>query len=150
MEAGDREIDPHQEPPRIALSVSLLGSRDEFISPVDAIDMGNRPELMYFEIPGSGHREVLSLEGAGQDVERRRQLLKAAFTAEVDELARDRIRAEDIDDYTEALDIPVEVNPPSGFAEVRIGGLLYLTKGAVWLRPVYVNGRIVYLRVQRP
>lgn len=95
-------------PGQLAHTIYLLGSQDEFISPVDCIDLGVREEITYIEIPGSGHLDVLDIDSSDKFSRRRATLIRRAFCDRPSELAEVAIRADDIDDFIDALDRPVD------------------------------------------
>ncbi|MBU0499654.1 MAG: hypothetical protein KJ558_03535 [Gammaproteobacteria bacterium] len=122
-------------------TVLLLGSRDEYVSPADALDLGPSKDFTYLEVPGSSHIDVLDVaqgpEPAATDVSdagrrqrlqlRRAKLIVAALiqsTAQLKTIAMDR---DDIDDYIDELDRHV-VHGPSPFP-TRVDHVVIIVHG---------------------
>jgi hypothetical protein len=82
-----------QPPP---VTVQLLGTRDDIVSPTDNVDLATGSDFVYLEVPQSGHFDVIDM---GQDtpVQRaRRTRFQAALTASRDELARIEVSPDDV------------------------------------------------------
>lgn len=89
-------------------TVLLVGSKDEFVSPADAIDLGPRDSFSYIEVPASTHMEMLDVGSDTPAARNRAALLTLALTADPKELAAVAMKSEDIDDYIDELDRPIQ------------------------------------------
>jgi len=108
-------------------TVLLLGSRDEFVSPADALDLGLSSDFSYIEVPDSSHVDMIEVapgpEPTASDTSseahrqrariRRANLAVAALTQSPEELAKIAMNSDDIDDYIDDLDRPIVRSPTS-------------------------------------
>lgn len=103
---------------RLPHTVSLVGSRDEYISPADAMDLGPREDFTYIEVPFSNHLQILEVdpdtasspEAASQPsapARLRAGLIRRALTDDPEELADLAMSHDDIDDYIDEMDRPL-------------------------------------------
>lgn len=91
----------------LPFTVFILGSRDEFISPVDCTELGSRSEFIYFELPGSNHMDALKIYGNGDISKKRCICLLNVISKSFQELCADPdvVLPNDIDDYLDPMDI---------------------------------------------
>lgn len=91
----------------LPFTVFILGSRDEFISPVDCTELGPRSEFIYFELPGSNHMDALKIYESGDISKKRRICLLNVISKSFQELCVDPdvVLPNDIDDYLDPMDI---------------------------------------------
>jgi alpha-beta hydrolase superfamily lysophospholipase len=63
------------------LTIQLLGTRDDIVSPADNIDLATGDDFLYIEVPGSGHFDVVRTNSAGDALVRagRRDRLRRAL-----------------------------------------------------------------------
>jgi hypothetical protein len=97
-------------------TVLLLGSRDEYVSPADALDLGLSKEFSYIEVPDSSHVNMIDVvqdpKSKASDSSRkaRRQrveLIIAALTRSPEDLEKIAMNRDDVDDYIDDLDRPI-------------------------------------------
>lgn len=69
----------HAEDKRVgnALTVQLLGSIDDLVSPEDNVDLVTGREFVYLDVPQSGHENVVEMDATGAGVERREVFQRA-------------------------------------------------------------------------
>jgi pimeloyl-ACP methyl ester carboxylesterase len=60
-----------------ALTVQLLGSRDDMVAPEDNVDLVSGGDFHYLDVPYSGHADVIELDDPAAGPERRRLFLLA-------------------------------------------------------------------------
>lgn len=53
-----------QAPPRLALTVQMLGTIDDMVAPSDNIDLATGRDFIYLDVPYSGHANVIELDGS--------------------------------------------------------------------------------------
>lgn len=93
-------------------TVLLLGSKDEYVSPADATDLGPRADFSYIEVPESNHVALLHTEHAEREddpdraarARKRAELLRRALLDTPTDLADIAMRADDIDDWQDDMD----------------------------------------------
>jgi hypothetical protein len=89
-------------------TVLLLGSKDEFVSPADAMDLGPSDYCSYIEVPHSSHMSIFDVAGASEHPDGhaaiRAELICSALVKGPHDLAQIEMRAEDIDDYADPMD----------------------------------------------
>lgn len=96
-------------------TVLLLGSKDEYVSPADAIDLGPREGYTSIEVPESNHIALLHVQHAQSTddpdkqrrAEQRARLLLRALTESPAQLADLAMKHADIDDWLDEMDRPV-------------------------------------------
>lgn len=92
--------------------VYILGTKDEFISPADAVDVGPKPNFCFLELSGTNHLDMYTVSGpfddpkSGKMAEQRLAVLKRAVTASPEKLRKMSIDADHIDDYLDPMDRP--------------------------------------------
>ncbi len=62
-----------------ALTVQLLGTIDDLVSPEDNIDLISGRDFVYLEVPESGHRNVIEMDNGTPAGQKRRKALVQAF-----------------------------------------------------------------------
>lgn len=103
------------------LKILLLGSKDEYVSPADAIDLGIRKDFKYLEVPNSSHIDILDVGNRGDSPEpasrreqRRHQaqadrteLIQLALIGTPNQLSEHwcAIDPNDLDDYLNEMDL---------------------------------------------
>lgn len=60
-----------------AITVQLLGSIDDIVAPEDNIDLISGSDFYYFDVPHSGHKDVIRLDDGDAGVQRHNLFLKA-------------------------------------------------------------------------
>ena len=115
----NRVIDPEKSPLRVnglPSTVFLLGAKDEYISPSDCTELGPRIEFAFIELSGSTHMDALQITGNNEQNKERRLRLKAAISADFESLYKETwaVRANDIDDYLDPMDIADATAPLIG------------------------------------
>ena len=115
----NREIDPEKSPLRVnglPSTVFLLGAKDEYISPSDCTELGPRIEFAFIELSGSTHMDALQITGNNAQNKERRLRLKAAISSDFESLYKETwaVRANDIDDYLDPMDIADATAPLIG------------------------------------
>lgn len=103
---------------KIAESIYLLGTQDEFMSPADCVDLGIRPGILYIEIPGSSHFEVLNISAHTPEAKTRARILDQAINAPFVALEKLAIGVGDIDDYLDELDRPIDFRQLSKYKNI--------------------------------
>lgn len=102
-------------------TVLLLGSRDEYVSPADALDLGLRNDCTYIEVPASSHTDILDVDAdtvlatnaKRRDASRcairaeRAERIVRALTQAPERLAEIAMNPDDLDDYLDEMDRPV-------------------------------------------
>ncbi len=78
------------------LTVQLLGTRDDLVSPVDNIDLATGSRFVYLEVPNSGHFDVIHMGAATSEAAVRRALFQHALTGEPDELRASGIAEQEL------------------------------------------------------
>ncbi|MBV9674140.1 MAG: alpha/beta hydrolase, partial [Verrucomicrobia bacterium] len=69
-----------------ALTIQLLGSRDDVIAPDDDVDLISGRDFIYLDVPNTGHTDIIFVDKALTGQQDRSQILCEAFTADVDRL----------------------------------------------------------------
>ena len=94
--------------PELPHTVLLLGSKDEFVSPADAMDLGPSEYCSYIEVPESSHMSIFDVAGASHDPTGqagvRAEFIRRALLDDPGELDDIRMRPDDIDDYADPMD----------------------------------------------
>ncbi len=104
--------------PRLPHTVLLLGSKDEFVSPADAMDLGPSKYCSYVEVPDSSHMSIFDVAGASTDsapdpnltkeeigrARKRAEYIHRALLDGPEALDDIRMRPDDIDDYADPMD----------------------------------------------
>jgi alpha-beta hydrolase superfamily lysophospholipase len=109
FEARDRRL-PH--------TFLLLGSKDEYVSPADALDLGLRTDFSYIEVPDSSHVSILdvaacatSASGTADPSPKPQQLraerIARALVEQPEQLRDVSMNPDDIDDYLDEMDRPL-------------------------------------------
>lgn len=62
------------------LTVQLLGTRDDIVSPADNVDLATGERFVYIEVPQSGHFDVVNMGGGTAVALERRTLFQNALT----------------------------------------------------------------------
>ncbi len=98
------------------MTVHVLGSRDEFISPLDCLDAIPKAEHLFVELPNTCHVEMLDANSTGSTTEagRRGKILAQVFrAADANELRSanpdELVGWDDINDYYDELDRPPNI-----------------------------------------
>ncbi|WP_172332725.1 hypothetical protein [Mangrovicoccus sp. HB161399] len=89
--------------------INILGSRDEFVSPADCIELAPRARTIYLEVPSTNHLEMLRFEGYGAQGDLRREIIKEALVSPFEILSgmeKYRVELDDLSDYFDELDRP--------------------------------------------
>lgn len=89
--------------------VTVLGARDELVSPVDCLEFSPHESNVFLEIPATNHMQMIHVEGDDPETATRRQVLAAAFGAPVQELRKMDsyvVQTDDLNDYFDELDRP--------------------------------------------
>lgn len=98
------------------LTIQLLGTRDDIVSPVDNIDLATGSRFVYLEVPESGHFDVIHMAGDTLVGRRRRETFQHALTDPADDL-----RARGITEQELLQLLPVGADP-SGELALRATG----------------------------
>jgi hypothetical protein len=124
------------------LTVQLLGTRDDLVSPADNVDLATGGDFLYLEIPGSGHADAVELgehtkewrtlpyrllhaivigpPAPAEVQETRRKVFRLALEAPLDELQAAAVRPADVDDLLQLTTDDFDVEPKAkAFPEVR-------------------------------
>ena len=95
----------HAPPSRLArmpLTVQLLGTRDDLVSPSDNIDLATGGDFVYLDVPHSGHLDVIDMDPSSEAGLARRRVFLFALTAS-EASVRDRaVRPGDVDDLVQS------------------------------------------------
>ncbi len=67
-----------------AVTVQLLGTIDDLVSPDDNIDLVSGKDFVYLEVPESGHRSVINMDDSSTGKERQ-AVLEKAFQPNIDD-----------------------------------------------------------------
>lgn len=78
-----------------ALTVQLLGSRDDMVAPEDNVDLVSGGDFQYLDVPFSGHADVVDFDDARHGEGRRRVFL-LALAAPAEELAGAAVLPSDV------------------------------------------------------
>jgi pimeloyl-ACP methyl ester carboxylesterase len=78
-----------------ALTIQLLGSVDDMVSPEDNIDLVAGSDFFYLDVPHSGHANVIQMDDTPAG-EARAALFRRALVGSEDELERARVRPADL------------------------------------------------------
>lgn len=70
-----------------ALTIQLLGSRDDMVAPEDNVDLVSGGDFFYLDVPYSGHGDIIELDDPTHGRERREAFLEA-LTASREDLER--------------------------------------------------------------
>jgi pimeloyl-ACP methyl ester carboxylesterase len=122
--------------------VLLLGSKDEYVSPADALDLGIRKDFSYLEVPESSHIDILDV-GNGDDsaeraCQRRRQaqakraeLIQLALTGTPDQLSKSQsaIHTDDLDDYLDEMDLQMKQTQAASGPEQPVKQIVLVIHG---------------------
>lgn len=116
-------------------TVLLLGSKDEYVSPADAVDLGPRDGYTYIEVPESNHIALLHVQHARSTddadkqrrAEQRAGLLLRALTQSPAQLADVAMKHADIDDWLDDMDRPVL--PPDRAPEDPVDHVVFIVHG---------------------
>ncbi len=68
------------------LTVQLLGTRDDIVSPVDSIDLATGSRFVYLEVPESGHFDVVDVAADTRAGAKRRETFQRALIGDPDDL----------------------------------------------------------------
>lgn len=68
------------------VTVQLLGTRDDIVSPADNIDLATGGRFLYLEVPSSGHFDLVAMSTRSEEGQARRQVFQAALTRSPDVL----------------------------------------------------------------
>jgi pimeloyl-ACP methyl ester carboxylesterase len=124
-------------------TVLLLGSKDEYISPADALDLGIRKDYSYIEVPASNHTNILDVgrpagpeapgsrgvQGQTPEQAERTKLIKLALTAKPEELCVHAMQPDDLDDYLDEMDRPVESPEAELLSEHDVSRVVFVIHG---------------------
>ena len=86
--------------------ISILGSLDQFVSPVDCIERTINNKFIFMEAPASDHASILEIETGDVDNEKRKTIFQQALTLSEEKLRLSEysIHPDDINDYIDSLD----------------------------------------------
>ena len=117
QERADRAGDAQELP----AFVYLLGSKDEFVSPADAMDYGPLATSVYLEVPDSTHVQLVTLEPSGPITTVRQDIIRSALLDSTRQLRHREyvVHREDVDDYVDELDRPEPPTTAREFVEVE-------------------------------
>jgi hypothetical protein len=124
------------------LTVQLLGTRDDLVSPADNVDLATGGDFLYLEIPGSGHADAVEMgehsrewrtlpyrllhaivigpQAPAEVREARREVFRLALEAPQEELQAAAVRPADVDDLLQLTTDDFDVEPKAKtFPEVR-------------------------------
>ena len=79
-----------------ALTVQLLGTRDDVVSPADNIDLATGADFVYLEVPHSGHFEVIDMSLRTPEGAARRRIFALALAGSREELDKEAIAGIDL------------------------------------------------------
>lgn len=104
--------------------IYILGTRDDIVSPADAIDIGPRPNFYFLELPGADHLTIIdptrNPKRGKSDPEARRGVLRLAIQGSHGSLADFRLPDDHIDDYLDPMDLPLRHGGSSKVKHVTI------------------------------
>ncbi len=100
-------------------TIFLLGTKDQFMSPADVVDLRPRPHYFFLELPNTRHRGMIELDGRTPLAQCRRDTMRLALTGSVDDLQSAEICDEDIDDLFDVLDRPLRAGAQRRFDSIR-------------------------------
>lgn len=134
------------------LTVQLLGTRDDIVSPVDNIDLATGRRFVYLEVPESGHFDVIHMARKTPIGTKRRQIFQHALTT-----AHAAVRASGITEHELLQLLPIGADPIGELARrasdgERLDDVLFVVHGirdkGFWTRKI---ARVVvsYGRAQR-
>lgn len=112
------------KPPR---TIFFLGSKDEFVTPSDCLELDPELEPVYIEIPHATHIEMLNMAGKKNELVPR--LIAEAITTSFDSEGKPHYSSDwtshaadlsDIDDYLDPLDLKDDHKPDSDVRHVVI------------------------------
>ncbi|MEO9781063.1 MAG: hypothetical protein ABJH07_08105 [Sedimentitalea sp.] len=96
--------------------INFLGTRDEYISPADCIELNSNKSSIFVEVPSTNHLQMLKVDDANSENEEdiklrqtRRKYFARALTESFPNLAADREYSaidDDVNDYFDELDRP--------------------------------------------
>jgi len=120
-----------------ALTVQLLGTRDDLVSPADNIDLATGSDFLYLEVPNSGHFDVVKMRPHSDSlldaVRRRKRVVPErgirvgqALTAPREELERDAVSGKNLLALLPAGSDPV---PDAGSQPRRIDDVVFVLHG---------------------
>lgn len=131
------------------VTVQLLGTRDDIVSPTDNIDLVTGSDFVYLEVPRSGHFEVVQMDARTEDGLARRHCFQAALTGSREELAR---RAVDLSDVVAILPAGAEASAALGLVPerpARVDDVVFVVHGirdkGYWTRKI---ARVVATRAR--
>lgn len=78
------------------LTIQLLGTRDDIVSPADNIDLATGADFLYLEVPNSGHFDVVHMGAAKPFGTERRARFLLALTAPREALEREAVAGHDL------------------------------------------------------
>jgi len=93
------------------LTIQLLGTRDDIVSPVDNIDLATGTRFVYLEVPRSGHFDVIQMSGDTPAATTRRELFQRALTE-----APDHLRAVGMTEHELLQLLPISADASDEFA----------------------------------
>jgi hypothetical protein len=99
------------------LTVQLLGTRDDIVSPVDNIDLATGGRFVYLEVPESGHFDVIQMAGPSPVTARRRLEFQRALLDSPEDL-----RARGIPERELLQLLPLAADPTGESALRATGG----------------------------
>lgn len=83
QDTAKREVDK-------ALTVQLLGSIDDIVSPEDNVDLVTGKDFIYLDVPKTGHSDIIVMDSSPEG-QQRRDIFKLALTGEVDGLRENQV-----------------------------------------------------------
>jgi hypothetical protein len=78
------------------LTIQLLGTRDDLVSPTDNIDLATGSDFLYLEVPRSGHFDVVDMAPGTPERDSRRQRFELALTGTRAELEREAVTDDEL------------------------------------------------------
>jgi alpha-beta hydrolase superfamily lysophospholipase len=78
------------------VTVQLLGTRDDIVSPADNIDLATGGTFVYLEVPDSGHFDVIRMGADTPTTQRRQELFHLALAGSPAELASQAVSGSDL------------------------------------------------------
>lgn len=73
-----------------AVTVQLLGSIDDIVSPEDNVDLVTGKDFIYLDVPKTGHKSIIVMDESPKG-QKRREKFKDALTKKLDDLKKDQV-----------------------------------------------------------
>ena len=87
---------------RMPLTVQLLGTRDDLVSPTDNVDLATGGDFVYLDVPHSGHVDVIDMGSSSEAGRARRRVFMFALAGPEASVRDGAVRPGDVDDLVQS------------------------------------------------